>query len=348
MKKFEEIKQFRDVIREVTSNHDYCGKDENGNPKYLHSTDYPILSFKGTVKLHGTNSSIVKYNDSVLLDIETAGDSVFSSSEKVENYVFQSRERELSLTSDNSSFMNEMVKKNYKKLFDGIEFNEYCAIYGEWCGSGIQKGVAISQLPKMFVIFAVKIDGVYQNIENYSHLKIEDEKIYNITQFPSFSIDIDFNNPKLVQNKLGEITLEVEKECPVGKYFGVSGVGEGVVWECLYNDKRYVFKVKGEKHQVSKVKTLAPVDTEMIENMNKFVEYSVTENRLKQGIDKMIEMGHPLDMKSTSHYLRWVYNDIVKEESDTIEKNGIDVKKLGGYISNKAKVYWFNYLNENV
>ena len=36
---------------------------------------------------------------------------------------------------------------------DGIKFNDYCAIYGEWCGGNIQKGVAINGLNKMFVIF---------------------------------------------------------------------------------------------------------------------------------------------------------------------------------------------------
>jgi hypothetical protein len=31
----------------------------------------------------------------------------------------------------------------------------------------------------------------------------------------------------LVQNKLLELVLAIEAECPVGKYFGFSGIGEG-------------------------------------------------------------------------------------------------------------------------
>jgi len=197
MKPFTDIGQFREVIRSVKSHHDYQGKDENGDAIYGHSTPYPTLRFRGTVKLHGTNSSIILDKNGL--------------------YTFQSRERELSLTQDNARFMALMSAKPYQKLFDGIEFNEWCGIYGEWCGEGIQKSVAVSQLPKMFVIFAVRIDGIYQDMEKFKHLKIEDEGIYNIMQFPYWDIDIDFNYPELAQNKLVDITMEIEKECPVGK-----------------------------------------------------------------------------------------------------------------------------------
>lgn len=328
MKKYTDIPQFRDVVREVKLHHDYNGKDDNGNATYLHKTPYPTLKFKGTTKKHGTNSAIVKYADG--------------------RYEFQSRERILSTDEDNQGFMTEMLKKDYQKLFDGIVFNDYCAIYGEWCGEGIMKGVALNKLPKMFVIFSIKIDDVYVDLENYAHLQNNEQNIYNDTQFPSFEIEIDFNQPELSQNKLVELTTEVEKECPIGKYFGVSGVGEGIVWQYINGKERYIFKVKGEKHQSSKVRTLAPVNTEEIENMNAFIEYAVTESRLTQGIEKMRELGIPFDVKSTADYLRWVYNDIIKEESDTIEKNNINVKKLGGAVSAKARLFWLNYLNTHM
>lgn len=132
--------------------------------------------------------------------------------------------------------------------------------------------------------------------------------------------------------------------------FDIELTGEGIVWESFneHMKKRYIFKTKGEKHQNSKVKTLTTVDVEALENMNSFIEYAVTENRMMQGIDKMVEMHIPIEMKSTSEYLRWVYNDVIKEESDTMEANGIDPKKVGSAISAKARVFWMNYLKENV
>lgn len=61
MKKYPSIEQFRNVIKTVRFNHDFQGKDENGNPIYQHKENYPTLKFQGTVKLHGTNAAIVKY-----------------------------------------------------------------------------------------------------------------------------------------------------------------------------------------------------------------------------------------------------------------------------------------------
>jgi len=327
MKKFTEIGQFRNVVRELKSRCDYHGKDENGDAIYKHSAPYPTLKFRGTVKLHGTNAAIAKYANG--------------------EYRFQSRENELSLELDNAGFMRTMLSKDYQKLFDNIVFNDSCIIYGEWCGKGIQKSIAIAELSKRFVIFALKVDDVYQDMANYMHIKNEEQGIYNIMQFPGFSIEIDFNSPELIQNKLIELTHAVEKECPIGKYFGISGVGEGIVWEYVNGEERYIFKVKGEKHQNSKVKTLTTVDTEAIENINSFIEYAVTENRLLQGIDKMREMNISIDAKSTPDYLRWVYGDVIKEESDTMVANGIDPKKIGSAISAKARIFWLNYLNSN-
>jgi hypothetical protein len=199
MKRFTEIGQFREVIRAIKSHHDYVGKDENEDPIYRHESAYPTIRFRGTVKLHGTNAAIVMYKDGHL--------------------EYQSRERVLSLKEDNASFMLSMMNIDTKKLFEGIEFNDHCAIYGEWCGGNITKGVAIAGLPKMWVIFAVKIDEVYQSIEEYAHLKMEDQKIYNTLQFEHYYQDIDFEKPEEAQNKLVELTLKVENQCPVGKYF---------------------------------------------------------------------------------------------------------------------------------
>lgn len=321
MKKFPSIEQFRHVIREVQLMHDYQGKDETNNPIYQHLTPYPVIDFAATVKLHGTNAAIVKY--------------------KSGEVQFQSRENVLSLQKDNAQFMLNMMGKNLDFLFDGIEFDDYIAVYGEWCGQGIQKGVAISELPKMFVIFGWRIDGEWvDNIERFD----PDQKIYDIRQFPTYQISIDFNQPEMIQAHLTELTNEVENECPVGKYFGVSGVGEGIVFSANYNGKRLTFKSKGEKHSVSKGKTLNSIDVELLENLNEFVNYAVTENRLKQGIDKLKEMQLPITEKSTGDFLRWVANDILKEETDTIVRNGLDVKKLNPLISKVARQWYFNNL----
>jgi hypothetical protein len=324
MKAYPSIEQFRNVIRAVRVHHDYQGKDEQEQPIYAHTSPYPKLIFTGTVKLHGTNASVVQYKDG--------------------HREFQSRERVLSLTQDNAQFMLKMMNKQLDFLFEGIEYEEYIAVYGEWCGGSIQKGVAINGLPLMFVIFGCKVDGQWIP---YRDRCDNTQGIYNIHQFPTYEIEIDFEQPEFAQNKLVELTEEIERECPVGKYFGNSGIGEGLVWSCQTEHHHYQFKTKGEKHSVSKVTTIASVDTAMVASIQELVEKAVTENRLLQGIEKLKEMGKELDVKSTGDFLRWVVNDVIKEEQDTIIANEIDPKKLNPAVSNKARLWFINYINSN-
>lgn len=314
MKKFGSIEQFRNVVKSVRLQHDYKGKDNLLNPLYLNTTPYPTLKFEGTVKLHGTNGGIVLYKDGSIK--------------------YQSRERELSLGSDNMGFMTYMSGVDLYPLFEGIQFEDYIAIYGEWCGRGIQKGVGISELDRMFVIFSCRVDG---ELIDLSGRDIKESRIYNISNFKKFEIDIDFNEPEMSQNKLIEWTLDVERECPVAKKFGVSGIGEGIVFRCVERPE-LVFKSKGEKHSSSKVKKLNSVDTELLESMKEFVEYACTENRLKQGLEHV----ESIDIKNTGDFVRWVCNDILKEESDTLVKNNIEWKKVAPMISKKASSYFRN------
>jgi hypothetical protein len=319
MKKYSSIEQFRNVIKEVRSRHDYKGKDEEGNPIYRHTDNYPTLKFTGTVKLHGTNAGIVKYSDGKL--------------------EFQSRERILSLEEDNANFMSEMMKVDLSFLFADIKFNDYCAVYGEWCGGNIQKGVAINGVDKMFVIFGIKVDDNWIKIP--AHLHDNSNKIYNIFQFPTFNLEIDFNNPELVQNKIIEMTISVEDCYPVGKFFGKEGVGEGIVFTANI-DQSLKFKSKGEKHSVTKVKKLNPIDTEVMESINEFVDSTVTENRLKQGITFFEENNIAVDSKNTGQFLSWVVRDVLKEENDTIVNNNLDEKKVKNAIVTKSRIWFLN------
>lgn len=356
--RFPSIEQYRNAIRNVKHKACFRGRDENGEPILDLSAPIPSIKYRGTVKLHGTNAGIVWNHDDLFLS-------------------YQSRERILSLTQDNAGFMLYMSSKEdtVRNIFSTIvenldeRFDAYgsvvtnIAIFGEWCGQGIQKGVAISELPKMFVIFAAKVfytDDTFGHEDTeeksfwvddsvLSQLHSEEDRIFNILQFPYFDLVIDFNYPEIAQAKMIKITEEVENECPVGKYFGVSGIGEGVVWKPLedrWKGSDHWFKVKGEKHSVSKVKTLAAVDVEAAASLRDFVDSTVTQARLEQGVHWLVnEAKKPLSMASMGDFIRWVFNDVVKEETDTIVASQLDPKKLGGPIANKSRPWFVNYLN---
>lgn len=331
---FPSIKQFRDVIRVVKQRAQYVGKDDAGEPIYDQSKQAPTLRFRGSVKLHGTNAAIVSNG---------------------EGHSFQSRERVLTEEADNAGFFAHMVQHRgaINDIDDaicracGADSGATVAIYGEWCGGNIQRGVAISGLWKMFVIFAIKVNDEWQDMDDFDWIEDADARIYSITSFPQFDAVIDFNKPEMMQNALGAFTEAVEKQCPVGLRFGNDGIGEGIVWRCLDNPSSdYWFKVKGEKHSASHVKTLAAVDVEAMQKVHDFIEMSVTNARLEQGLQNLVnEQQKPFEMSSMGDFIRWVYGDIVKEEGDTIAASGFDPKKLGGPVANVARKWYVEKLN---
>ena len=275
----------------------------------------------------------------------------------------QSRENIITPEKDNqgAAWFVQANKEVFQRMFEEISEKENVdldtntiTIYSEWAGNGIQKGVAVNGIPKSMFIFGVKVSpfaSVDENVDNgdinnkapkaywvdYSYLKAPESKIYNIDDFGTFEIDIDFNRPDLAQNKIIEMTMEVEKECPVGKAFCISGIGEGIVFSADVNGDVYRFKSKGELHSSSKVRTLASVDVEKVNSIMEFVDYAVTENRVEQAIGIVFPNNEPLEMKKIGEILRWVINDVMKEETDTMIKNGIEPKEVNKYLSAKAK-----------
>lgn len=317
--KYPSTPQFRNVVKEVREHCDY------------HNIPYPTLEFEGTVKLHGTNAAVgYNYHDKVMW--------------------CQSRNNIITPEKDNAGFANwvEDNKTAFDLIFqylDSPEDNEVI-IYGEWCGGNIQKGVAITGLPKMFVIFAIKIDDVWADMSCFDCLGfcvdiLNEAGIYFIDQFDCFSISIDFNKPEESLNKLTKITQQVEESCPVGEVFNKEGVGEGVVWKGWLVNKHLMFKVKGEKHSVTKVKKLVQVDPEIVESINKFVDYAVTENRLQQGLD---EVG--LSQDKIGAFIGWVNKDVYKEEQDVLECNNLTMKQVAKNMSNKARTWYLDKLNK--
>ena len=343
MIKFPSIDQFRTVVSNINRQYNFVGLDENGEAIYDPSLQKPALKFKGTVKLHGTNAG-VSYNE-------------------IEGLWAQSRENIITPEHDNAgfAFFAHTHETEFTRLVCHIASTELIdlhhntiTIYGEWVGKGIQKGVGISNIEKSFFIFGVKITPHTETEEELkenpaywvdgSYLKNTDVRIYNIEDFQTYEIDIDFNMPQLVQNDLADLTIAVEEECPVAKHFGVEGIGEGIVWSCEFQNVVHRFKLKGEKHSSSKVKTLAAVDVEKLNSITDFIDYAVTDSRFNQALENTFLNNEPIDIKKMGDLIRWVVNDVIKEESDTLAKNGLEPKDVNKYISTKVREMFFTLL----
>jgi len=362
--KFHSTNQFRNVVKNIKHASQYKGFNaEKNEPIIDRNAVAPRLSYIGTVKLHGTNGSVVKHEN---------GDISFHSKNNLLGYI---RDGEFTLLSDNAEFAQSMfrrkeelediirvVERKVKGLYGEVTYP--FKLSGEYCGQGIQKGVGISYLDKRsWFIFGVKVGETDQENKigwlSVSHLEgitdnsSHEKGIYSITDFPVFKVDIDFQNPEYSQNKLVEFTEMVENCCPVSEVLGLKNsdgepqrLGEGLVWTPVSEDYCYdsgnFFKTKGKKHSVSKVKSVAAVCPEKLESIQKFVEYSVTDNRLEQGIQ---EVG--LDQKLIGQYIGWVNRDVNKEEADTLEASNLTMKDVGKKISDKARQFYLDRLNNN-
>jgi len=343
MIRFPSIRQYSDVIRYVTDRMQFAGNDAEGNATYhKYTVKKPTLRFRGTPKLHGANAAVV-------LNVETG------------EITYQSRDNELTLEKDLFSFMATMQHKTaqMQKIFKAALAQQttpptHVAVFGEWCGGEVQNNVALAKLPKMFCFFAVKMvtgkrpdgsnDGYWIDIASLTHVDSSQDQIYNTLRFGAWQFEIDFERPKMVQNDLADLTIAVEENCPVGKCFGVDGVGEGVVWTCAedgWDPYKYSFKVVGQKHAKTKRRQLPEVDVVTVKALEDFVTMTVTQARLEQGLFVLKnELQKPFALTSQGDFARWVYNDIIKEEMPTIEKSNLDPKKLGAPISVKAR-YWY-------
>ena len=351
--KYPSIEQFNKVVKNTKK------------AMRFHNLEEVVLKFMGTTKLHGTNGAI---------------GIVYEKGEPV--YQVQSRNNILTLESDNAGFaqfalnskVKSFVKEKIEKIYNKLSQEEKVKVlsifvYGEWAGSNIQKGVAITQMEKFFAPFDVAIYLEKENQEENSQevfvrkwldqkeveeFKNEELRIFPISTVvkPEYlNIKFDAISLEKVAKELSNLTIEVEKEDPFAKHFGFSGVGEGIVWKVVYEedygdqfDLRKIgdlrFKVKGEKHAVSKVKTLAPIDFEKVAKLTEAVDKYVTENRLNQGIDYLNEMHKELIVENTGFFIQWIQKDILKEEQEEILISGLEWKKLSGLIAKKS-AEWF-------
>ena len=294
----------------------------------------PAVEYIGRVKLHGTNAG-VRVNPVTSV---------------------QPQSRDIFLTPENTNMgfkgfvegLGDGVWTSLAQLIlagNGIQTQtEAVTIFGEWCGQGIQKGTALSQCPKHFVVFGAAYGDTMLPV-SFIDTALNDRGVYFIGQIPSYSFTVDPNDFQAASDYFNEVTASVELECPWAKImFGVSGVGEGIVWSpdsniSLFDNSNYHFKTKGDKHKARSNPRgdVAPVDVEKVNSINECVNIILTENRMEQMVN---DNRLPLEPASIGPFLKAVSADILKEESHVIAENGLDWKDVGKLVQSIART-WF-------
>ncbi len=257
-----------------------------------------VVNYRCKVKLHGTNAAVQVAEDGSITP--------------------QSRESLLSLEKDNAGFARWVTATCMHMPGHGPQ---HCwdnakgyIIFGEWCGPGIQKGVAVSNLPKkVFAIFAARpLDGSDRIIvepEELEKLVTPQLKEYGVYILPWYThpvahgsdtrayaqVDVDWSASSEVLTKIvDKINVwvgQVEASDPwVKETFGIDGTGEGLVFyprsaeHLKYTDfSNLVFKAKGEKHKNIATAKPAQVDASVAASVDAFVDMVLTPARLEQG-----------------------------------------------------------------
>lgn len=222
--KFPKINQYHQVIKGLQLKHQFVGLDEEDNAIYDKSKEIPTITFEGRNKLHGTNSAIV---------FDSEG-----------NFYCQARNRIVTEESDNCGFAF-WVNKEGHKIWDNVKSHydlgsfDHIVIYGEFSGPGVQKGVALNDLPnKIFVIFAVKtINEEESHWEDFEGMENPDINVYTSKMIPAWEIDVDLNYPQKAIPKMNEWVDEIDRECPFCKNIFYGGIftlkrdGDSVLWD---------------------------------------------------------------------------------------------------------------------
>lgn len=314
---FPHIDGFKNLEKQVKRNHDFQGVDLNGEAIINHISPYPTIEFVGIPKLHGTNAAFVRY----------AGN---------RDTVYQSRNRELTLMDDNAGFVAQYGNTNLDYLFNK-SYDRYMAIFGEYCGGNIQKGVAICKLPKMFVIFAVIVDDKWIEVEYEDNDAL---RIYTLSRYQK-QIRVDFNEPDL--SEVDRLTNMTEEECPFAKQkFNIDGHGEGWVW--VSRDRQYSFKSKNEKH---KVESSLPKEIKVASEKDIiFSKSACNKNRLENVLVKMLDMlsDNEPHINMTGMFIGLMTEDILREEKATICDLQLDVKTVKQNITKIAKEWFMSKL----
>jgi hypothetical protein len=356
---FPSIGQFANVVASVNRKSTYVGRDADDEPIYDKFAAKPTLKFIGTTKLHGTNAGVILdfYNNTIYFESRESVIAPGNDNAGFATYMSSIQEHFADAVINNLGLKDTCWHPDNKE--DGFWNDHVLAIYGEWCGGSIQKGVAINGLEKMFVIFNATIrtreNTESRNLDwfpveeikkmNFKNITLLEKKVFNIYDFKTWELEIDFEKFHESINQIVDNTIKVEEECPFAKEFGSIGIGEGIVYICTtpgFNNSDFWFKSKGEKHANSKVKTLKPVDDAKINRMIEISNRVTPAWRLEQMFNQTFDTinGGIVTTEKLGDYIKAVNNDICKEETLLMEQEGIQFKDIAKYVSTITRDYF--------
>jgi len=291
------------------------------------------VRYKCKVKLHGTNAAVQVLTDGSVLA--------------------QSRERLISPEDDNMGFAR-WVDQN-RSAWTKTKFTKDLVIFGEWCGPGIMKDVAINLIDrKIFAIFAVLFgDNLVIDPDQIKDI-VPTNLVYVLPWYENgFQLDIPWTEPaedlRIIVDVINEQVLKVENCDPwVKSTFDKEGVGEGLVWYPVShlgkeNFTNLVFKAKGEKHKVIATAKAVELEPAKVSSINEFVTLVLTEARLEQGVRATSNGELIFEKKNTGKFLKWIMQDVLKETVSELEASNLTWPEVQRPLETKARMWFVNH-----
>lgn len=340
---------FHNLTKNIQGARDFVARgpteeDGDDSPALLKLLEKPI-SFKGKVKLHGSNAGVALAPGKIRAQSRTQ----FIDQSGFGRIVF----------GKNQSYWTSLVQPGVPERF---------TVFGEYCGLGVQSGVALARLSSViFTVFGIDFGG---------RLMIEPEAITNFltksgtVKLPEdvfvlpwhegqFEIDLSKDTPEHMEalqkvlDTIEDEVLKIDAKDPwVEAVFGVQGPGEGLVLypvslqeahadvtisPTLSRDLfgKVAFKAKGEKHRVVKAAKSVTVNPEQAASADAYAKLMCPTARLEQGGSVV---GY--DMARIKDFIAWMVADVKKEGQAELDASGLDWKAVTQPITKHCSAWY--------
>ncbi len=241
---FPKVRNFNETVEDLIFEERFIGLSDKGEPQYDNEKKLPSLHALGHAQLNGKQVAVGFFGDEIW---------------------FQNKDEIITLENDSYGFVDAMLREDrleHLKKVNQVQredngIDDDCAIilYGEWCGEDITlPEFAISALPKMLVIFAIRCVNMkpkkyYSKFYEWLPLMEVRNEYLNIHEShdcDNYELYIDLENLEETINEIQDEVKYVLEKCPFAKEFGVYGVGEGIVWTFEHMGKTHRIKSKGK------------------------------------------------------------------------------------------------------
>lgn len=314
------IELLHNVVRMLTLLH-----EEGGVP-------FPVVRYRAKVKLHGANCAVQ------VAERELAT---------------QSRTTMLTPKSDYKGFSAWVHE--HAAYFRGLRPG--LVVFGEWCGPGVEQGVAVSQAPrKLFAVFAIR-EGERVIHEPHEIRALLPEQAapadLHVLPWEGEPFTLDFGDRAALAAEvaaLNQRVVEVEREDPwVRRTFAISGLGEGLVlYPVAVADgpapvdpeglASLMFKAKGDKHRSAATRQAVQVDASVVSSVDEFVALMVSEARLQQGLATACDgVASP---QGTGKFLTWLVADVRKESTAELAAAKLQWAQVERAVQARARAWY--------